>query len=266
MKYGIDLHLHTHYSDGIKSPADVVEFMADLDFYAIDHDTTLGIEKAVEAASNYSLNIISGIEFTTSRCDMLGLFVDPKNPILKLYERDMKNSHERINREIVDSLKGRYDITIDDIMAVGHGTRSDPQIAHVLYKKGYFKSFGESFKTIFPNRLAANRRRAIIDPKQAIQITHEAGGLAVLPHKYHSQLSMSEVKDMVKYGLDGVEVYHHTASRFGQWRLRRFAKKNGLKITIGSDYHGMYYPKFDSESIVEDIIWVYFEMETRRKK
>ncbi|HSF08749.1 MAG TPA: PHP domain-containing protein, partial [Nitrospirales bacterium] len=64
----IDLHTHTHFSDGSVSPTALVELahQQGVSILAItDHDTTEGLPEAMEAAHHLPIEIIPGIELST---------------------------------------------------------------------------------------------------------------------------------------------------------------------------------------------------------
>jgi predicted metal-dependent phosphoesterase TrpH len=77
-----DLHLHTIYSyDGTASLSAVLSRAKQLglDVIAItDHDEIAGALKAMEMAPNYGVEVIPGIEITTSEGDLLALFITEK--------------------------------------------------------------------------------------------------------------------------------------------------------------------------------------------
>jgi predicted metal-dependent phosphoesterase TrpH len=61
----VDLHLHTYFSDGIYSPAQVVMKAKEngLDIISIaDHDTTEGLDEAIEVGKELGVEVIPGIE------------------------------------------------------------------------------------------------------------------------------------------------------------------------------------------------------------
>ena len=63
-----DLHLHTTASDGSFSPSEVVKMAAQKGITTIaitDHDTTDGINEALEEARKLKVTIIPGIELST---------------------------------------------------------------------------------------------------------------------------------------------------------------------------------------------------------
>ena len=64
----VDLHLHTNYSDGALSPAQLVQLCFDRGLRTIaitDHDTTFGLPEAKMYASRLGLRLINGIELGT---------------------------------------------------------------------------------------------------------------------------------------------------------------------------------------------------------
>ena len=74
-----DLHIHTKYSDGIPSPAEVVERAVEigLDGVAItDHDTVDGLKEGKEAADKHGIEFVPGVEITTRFGDVLVLGVE----------------------------------------------------------------------------------------------------------------------------------------------------------------------------------------------
>ena len=84
----IDLHMHTTASDGEYSPTEVVKMVKEkgLEIFAItDHDTTSGVDEALEEANRQGLRLIPGIEFSAKdneakKVHILGYNLDYRNP------------------------------------------------------------------------------------------------------------------------------------------------------------------------------------------
>ena len=81
-----DLHIHTCFSDSSSSPQDVVRqaVAQGLSCIAItDHDTVDGVMPTVQAAQDYDLEIVSGVELScevdNKDIHILGYFVDCQN-------------------------------------------------------------------------------------------------------------------------------------------------------------------------------------------
>jgi len=66
-----------------------------------------------------------------------------------------------------------------------------------------------------------------------------AGGLAVLAHP-GQQKNFYLIPELVKTGLDGLEINHHTHTEQDILAIRGYANQYGLFLTGGSDYHGKY--------------------------
>ena len=78
----IDLHVHSTKSDGSYTPTELVNYALDkgLSAFALtDHDTTDGITEALAAAKGKNIEVIPGIEVSSSfdgtEIHILGLFV-----------------------------------------------------------------------------------------------------------------------------------------------------------------------------------------------
>ena len=64
-----DLHLHTTHSDGVYTPAEIVDLARRSGLAAIaitDHDTLSGLRPAQEAARGTSVEVLSAVEITLS--------------------------------------------------------------------------------------------------------------------------------------------------------------------------------------------------------
>jgi predicted metal-dependent phosphoesterase TrpH len=116
-------------------------------------------------------------------------------------------------------------------------------IMQSLMECGYTTSiFGDLYKMLFTKQ---SRMNVIVDatypePEEIIDQIHEAGGIAVLAHPgfYDNFELLDEL--VAKGKLDGVEVYHPENTPEQQEQLIKIAKKNGLVMTGGSDFHGAF--------------------------
>lgn len=101
MWHKADLHMHTTYSDGLMSPAEVVDIVheqTDLKVIAItDHDTAAGAFEAREYAQRHypELEVIIGQELTTGQGDVLGLFLQSTLPAFRTAAGAIEAIHEQ---------------------------------------------------------------------------------------------------------------------------------------------------------------------------
>ncbi len=245
-----DLHIHTHYSDGLDSPEVVVRKAVDQKLLTIaitDHDSVAGITDAIVAASKYeNFKIVPGVELSTMNkgqdIHILGYFIDYKSPLLHKQLKELRQAKMTRNQLIIDRLNQLgIKITLDQVnaKAIMADTRvGRPHIAQVLYEKSVVKSIDEAFSKYLGENGLAYVETESISPEEGIDIIKKAGGAAVIAHPgiYNDEPLL---KRLIDYGLDGIEVYHPDHNRQTTSTLKNLAKKNSLIITAGSDYHGL---------------------------
>src|SRR5512139_3987237 len=85
----IDLHTHSHFSDGTLAPAELVSRAAARNVGVLaltDHDTTAGLPEAQEACARAGIGFVTGVEVTAGwrgqELHVVGLDVDPESKAL----------------------------------------------------------------------------------------------------------------------------------------------------------------------------------------
>ncbi len=244
-----DFHLHTTASDGKLTPAELVKLSASrgLDIIAItDHDTVGGIIPALTAAQEFpGLLVIPGIEISTEisqgEVHILGHFINYHSPDLNQFLEKMGKSRQERAHKIVAKLR-KLDVSIDfnDVLKFASGPSiGRPHIAQAMLEQGYISSLREAFDKYIGNGCPAYVERYKITPAEAIKLILEVGGLPVLAHPANIKELESLIPQLKEAGLIGIEVYYADySSEIKEW-LAKLARKNGLIMSGGSDYHGI---------------------------
>ena len=101
----VDLHVHSTYSDGTKTPKELIEIAEKEGLSAIaltDHDTLDGIPAALAASDKSPVELIPGVELSTNfdrtEVHIVGLFLDYTNNEINNYLAKQRQS--RIDRNI----------------------------------------------------------------------------------------------------------------------------------------------------------------------
>lgn len=248
----VDFHMHSIYSDGVKSPEELLRHALDcnLSMMALtDHDEIDGI-KALRTAQEQldpekTIKIINGCEFSADYKDksihILGYRFDETNKELRDFIKYFKSKREERIDEIIKRCNNvGYFISKDDLLKKFPKTQAygRPHIGQLLIDGGYAKDINDVFKDILRKDSPCYVPKVKIEVPYIIDIIHKAGGLAVMAHP---KLVTSDeyVVEMLAYDFDGMEVYHTKHNDDDVKRYKALAKEHNLFITGGSDYHGI---------------------------
>ncbi len=249
----VDLHCHSTASDGALAPRDVVRAAHDAGLTGLaltDHDTVAGCADAQDEAHILGIDFICGIEISCEyprpgTLHLLGYGVDPQSPILHDLTRRLIAGRSERNVKIIAALREQgVAITLDEVLDQSKGgTVGRPHFASILLRKGYVSSVTEAFKKYLGQTGTAYADKETVSARQAIEMIRQSGGLPVLAHPVQlkkdnfGQLT-NAVKELVDYGLAGIEVIHSDHREMLIDQLIELANRYDLLPTGGSDFHG----------------------------
>lgn len=247
----LDLHIHSTFSDGTMSPAELVALACKKGLNAIsltDHDTMAGVEPAVQAAEGTALEVIAGLEISVVHADIslhvLGYCMDSKNPDLNQVLARLQAGRQARNSTILLRLAEQgVHVSSADLKRVSHsGQTGRPHIARIMMELGAVQSMQQAFEQYLGRGACAYVSRTVLAAEEAIRIIRGAGGLAVLAHPLQLDSTLAKLPDLlqelVPFGLDGLEGYYPTHSAKIRRAIQEIARKFGLLLTGGSDFHG----------------------------
>lgn len=247
-----DLHIHTSESDGALTPSQVVKaaHAAGLSTIAItDHDCVNGVTEALMAARLIELEVIPGIEFSclfnNQEVHVLGYYIDVSNRDLRQEANYIARARRDRAEKIVKKLnKLGVDISFERVTDIAGGEIiGRPHIAKAMIEKGYIQYLQQAFTKAYIDKDGkAYVERYKLTPDQAIELIHSAGGVAVIAHPglcYRGVgLEEKDIKTILGYGLDGIEVFHSSHSDQQKVYYEAITSKYDLLVTGGSDFHG----------------------------
>lgn len=244
----IDLHLHTTASDGTDEPGMLVKRLAreNYDVIAItDHDTMDGVPAAEMAGQHFGVRVIPGIELSTgsqTEIHVLGYGVNLTGALDQRL-KELQSQRDARMRAMVEKLNEiGVEITYEQVIEKADGAIGRAHLARVLMESGYVDSIREAFtRFISPGKPAFVPRQKLA-VSEGIRLIAENGGTSVLAHpgqiKMDPQLLPDALRRWREKGLGGIEAYHPSHTDYQCIRFSRLARKMGLLITGGSDYHG----------------------------
>jgi hypothetical protein len=247
----VDLHLHSLYSDGSATPAELAELAARRKLIGIaltDHDTVDGIAEILTHGRNLGLTVIPGLEVGATHRDrslhILGYGIDYTSDELREWLKPLQQSRQERNARIIAKMRQMgLDVHADELQTISPcGQTGRPHIARLLLDKGIVDSMNQAFHQYLRRGAPAWFSRFAYSAAESIAMIHRAGGVAVLAHP--GQLDPDYkimpllISELVERGLDGLEVHYPAHPTEMRRRLLSLARKYGLVVTGGSDYHG----------------------------
>ena len=253
----IDLHIHSTHSDGSDTPARLVELgrRAGLRAMALtDHDTMAGTEDFLVACRAHGMTGISGIEISVDvdggpgSLHILGYGMDPHHPAIHKNLGWVLDGRAWRNERIVEKLNELgLELNLDEVRAyAGEDVVARPHIARALIGRGYVATVAEAFDKYLAKGRPAYIDRYRLNPEEGISMIRETGGIAVIAHPFTWENDDARLeaglRTLQSFGLSGIEAIYSEYTPEQTVTLLRLAKRLGLLVTGGSDYHGLAKP------------------------
>ena len=253
----IDMHAHTNYSDGDLSPEKLIKLAISKNIGTLaitDHDTLEGIktvDKNAPFIKKSGIKIINGIELSAKvskgRMHILGYGIDLNNKELNGRMHELKENSLHSILSIMEQIKRDYGIlfSYEDIKSLVNANHNlgRPDLAKLCVKYGFANTSQDAFDKYLIE--AHNKTRAGnkgLQYKECLKLITNSGGIPVLAHPKSLELSNDELndllQDMIKFGLQGIEVYHSSHTKEEMEYYLNIAKKYQLLVSGGSDFHG----------------------------
>lgn len=252
--FPIDLHVHSNVSDGVDSPEALVRLAAAVPLSAFaltDHDTADGVERAQLACRELgpeAPELIPGVEISAGYggrdIHILGLFIDDTTVSFREALAASRKRRDSRNEQMVERfVQAGIPMTLAELsFGDPNAIVTRAHFARYLTEHGITRDNKDAFDRFLGDTSPFYVPREYMPPKTAIREIHRAGGLAVLAHPLSYRFSDKQILDMVRLlkeqGLDGVEAIYGAYSREQEAAVRELAKRFGLLLSGGSDYHG----------------------------
>ncbi|MBR5797743.1 MAG: PHP domain-containing protein, partial [Clostridia bacterium] len=253
----IDLHTHTHYSDGTYSPAELIAEAERVGLSAIalcDHNTVRGLDEFLAAAQGRNIEAVPGIEFSTDyvlpesktiELHLLALFIRSEHhEAINALVAQMAENKQKSNRALIKELQRHgYDITYDEVCAEANGNVNRAHVAAVMTRKGYTPTIQEAFAMLLNPENGLYQPPARLPVFETIKFIHSIGAVPVLAHPFlpfkdNEAGLRAFLEQAIPCGLVGMETLYATYDEKTTALSRAIAHEYGLCESGGSDFHG----------------------------
>jgi predicted metal-dependent phosphoesterase TrpH len=268
--YPVDLQVHSTASDGTDAPSALIQLAADRGVRVLaltDHDSVLGVDEAIAVGGEIGVSIVPALEFSTMSerdrdlldINILAYGIDHRHPDLRaMLDKIVQNRIEQKIRQVQRLQRYGVDVPVDEVLANAGGVPGRVHIANVALVRN--PHLFTSINDVFCRYLAADApnstyvaRAFSVTVEEAIELSHTAGGIAVLAHP-GSYTRVRDIAGVVRRladaGLDGLEICYTYAQNRGHRGASskaveavivgfdQLADECALLKTGGSDYHG----------------------------
>jgi len=271
----IDLHSHSTHSDGTLPPCEVARRMARAGVAVgalTDHDTMAGVAEFRREASLHGVKALSGVELSCAfpalegprqrdweqrqeeaarqgrpaplepvgpvEVHLLAYGIDPGEAELESFMAGIR----AMRRERVAGMARRLrelslPLSLDSLsQRMESGTVGRPHLARLMVAAGQVESVNAAFLLYLAEGRAAWLPKALPDLKQALELVHRLGGVAIVAHPGKG-LPLGAALHLLDAGVDGLEARHpsHRAALVDD--LQGLCRRNRLSASAGSDFH-----------------------------
>ncbi|KGQ31474.1 S-adenosylmethionine tRNA ribosyltransferase [Gallibacterium genomosp. 2] len=244
----IDLHSHSNASDGVLSPTALISRAKEqgVEVLALtDHDTVDGIAEAKTAAQQQQITLISGVEISTvwqgKTIHIVGLDFDETDPAMtELLQRQAQLRYARAVEIGERFKKFGLENAFAEAQALTSGEVTRAHYARYLVNIGMVSNEGQAFKRYLSQGKPCYVKANWCDIPTAIEVIHQAGGIAVVAHPMRYQMTNNKIRTLIEdfqqWGGDAVEIAggvdHNQQKMLIQW-----LDKLSLSASVGSDFH-----------------------------
>ena len=245
-----DLHTHSTFSDGTKTPREIIEECVRIGLSAValtDHNTVKGLSEFQNAAKGKNIECVNGVEISTDYkgkdIHIVGLFLTEENfpKVNAFLETSNARKTESTKKLIAALSKDGYRIDYDEIRACHEGQINRAVVAAELLKKGYVTDIKHAFRTLLNEKGPYYTPPKRVSSEEAIGFLSSIHAVSVLAHPYltFNEYEADEFLRMaVPHGLIAMETRYSTYSEEISRIATETAKKYALFESGGSDDHG----------------------------
>lgn len=249
-----DLHIHSFYSDGTMSPAEILEEAVQKNIKVLsitDHDVLQGTKQLISLCRDTDVRCIAGVELNAVdngvNYHVLGYGFDINDTVFD--QRVVRNRQllEEVNIKLIEKMLPDYpDISMEEYQSFSYPREAGGWKAlHYFLHKGITHNLNDGF-SVYAEYDHTYTCVNFPDIKTVCRWIHEARGHAILAHpgkviKYAAVTEFEQqLRGLLDLSLDGIECYYPSHTKQIEEICLRICRERGLIVTSGSDCHGTF--------------------------
>jgi 3',5'-nucleoside bisphosphate phosphatase len=246
----VDFHTHSHFSDGVLSPAELVARARARGVGTLaltDHDTTAGLADAGAACADAGIRFVPGVELSCTwrgqTIHVVGLDVDDSSPGFRAHTTQVLARRRARLAEIGERLEKRGRLPGRELAAAAATGMSPTRmhIARLLVARGHAKDTQDAFDRWLNRDTAGHVPAAWPAFADAMAALRDATALPVLAHPHRYRFSAGGLRELaaafVAEGGVALEASMAGMSPNDADRIASLCRRFNLLASMGSDFH-----------------------------
>ncbi len=239
-----DLHMHSVYSDGTKTPTELILRAKEkgLTHVALsDHDSINGVDEMIEVGVENNITVIKSIELSTyyngESVHLLGYFLNKIGQGIIDFSNNQLVSRRQRAKDMSLNMMKYYNLEMDyNVLLENKGMITRAHMVKELHRCNPHIPMEECSKYLSEDS-KAYIKSSKTTTADGIKMLKENNAIVVVAHP--TLLKKTNIEDIIKLGVDGLEGYYPKNKENQHLDYIELAKKYNLMITAGSDYHGV---------------------------
>ena len=193
----VDFHTHSHFSDGVLPPAQLVERARGrgVSLMALtDHDTTAGLAEARAACEAAAIRFVPGVELSATwrgqTIHIVGLAVDERHAGLQAHMAGVLERRQSRLREMGERLEKRARLPGRELAEIASGCAAPTRLhlARLLVERGFARDTQAAFDRFLNRNTPGHVPAEWPTFDAAMTVLRDNGAVAVLahPHRYRA--------------------------------------------------------------------------------
>jgi predicted metal-dependent phosphoesterase TrpH len=246
----VDFHTHSHFSDGVLAPGELVERARARGVSTLaltDHDTTAGLAAARAACEAASMRFVPGVELSANwrgqTIHIVGLEIDERHGGMQAHlSRVLERRQARLG-EIGERLEKRARLPGRELAAAA-ATCAAPTRLHLarqLVARGFARDTQEAFDRWLNRNTPGHVPAEWPSLESAMTVLRESGSIAVMAHPHRYRLSGGQLREVTaafaQQGGAALEASMAGMSPNDADRIASLCRRFKLLASMGSDFH-----------------------------
>jgi predicted metal-dependent phosphoesterase TrpH len=246
----VDFHTHSHCSDGVLSPAALVERARTRRVGTLaltDHDTTAGLDEAAVACRDAGMRFVPGVELSANwrgqTIHIVGLEVDAGHDDLRTHLEAVRARRRQRLVEIGERLERKARLPGRELAAAAADCPSPTRLhlARLLVERGHARDTQEAFDRWLNRDKAGHVPAEWPELVAAMSVLRDSGAVPVLAHPHRYRLSSGQLRELVvTFAKEGGAALEASMAGMGlndADRIASLCRKFDLHASMGSDFH-----------------------------